>query len=135
MANEIRTSSSKGEKAKVQRTNVPWVTVHYDDEAILIAVRSSHPVAKWKEIQRIFNCQVPEKRRRILEAIYSKAKLICSAYHSPEKCPIASDAIESGLLPANTVSGNIYLMLLHSGIYGNLLPRQLLFRRRHHQRT
>ena len=66
---------------KAQRTNVPWVTHSYDDESILITLRSSYPRATWKQIREEFNRCVPECRRRTLEAIYSKAKTICSAYN------------------------------------------------------
>ena len=135
MASELRTNSAGVEKTRVQRTKVPWVTACYDDEAVLIAVRSSHPVAKWKEIQQIFNSQVPERRWRTLEAIYSKAKLICCAYNPPEERLMASNAVEPALLPSNRVCGNVYVMPLTPLIYGNLLLRQSSFRQRPQQRT
>ncbi len=75
-----KAENTRSTKAKAPRTNVPWVAAGYDDEATLVALRSAYPLAKWKEIREQFNRRVPEKRRRTLEAVYSKAKLICSAY-------------------------------------------------------
>ncbi len=76
-----KAENTRSTKGKAPRTNVPWVAAGYDDEATLVALRSAYPLAKWKKIRELFNRRVPEKRRRTLEAIYSKAKLICSAYN------------------------------------------------------
>ena len=116
MANSREGIGRARTKTKSWRKNVLWVTPDYDDEVILRYLRSNHPAAKWEEIQRMFNRCVPKPRHRTLNAIYSKAKLICSAY-KPLDNPTAGSVLDSAAVShgevGQTVCSPLHPLLLY----------------------
>lgn len=86
---------------KARRTNVPWVTDTYNDEKLLLAIRSANPHQQWKKIQAAFNKQVPLERERSLWAIGKRARAVLKAKHQAEGIGESGSnvvAIESNVL-------------------------------------
>lgn len=80
-----------GNELKARRTNVPWVTGTYDDEKLLLALRSANPQQPLRDIQAAFNEKVPLERNRSLGAIGKRARaLLKSKHQAEESCEPAS---------------------------------------------
>ncbi|KAL2049563.1 hypothetical protein ABVK25_010142 [Lepraria finkii] len=57
-----------------KRTNIPWKTNSYDDEAVLLNVRLTYPQAEWSAIADTFNKAVPVQRARSEASVACKGR-------------------------------------------------------------
>lgn len=94
-----------------KRTNVAWVTSIYNDEATLLALRSAHPQVPWRVIRDMLNDHVPKERKRSLQAVYSKAKVICQDESSTAPALQSQDTISDHVI---TTSKALAHILTHS---------------------
>ena len=106
----LNNSTAEVPEVKAKRTNVRWVTGHYNDEATLIELRSSFPKASWADIRTMFNSRVPPKRTRTIEAIYSKAKIILDpeASTTPLSTIGSTSRTVTSPEPQDTFQGNVF---------------------------
>lgn len=67
-------SEKKPSSNAQKRACIQWKTIYYDDEAVLLHIRSMYPDATWSSIASIFNRTVPPERMRSDDSISSKGR-------------------------------------------------------------
>ena len=59
-----------------QRKLIPWCSASYNDEITLMSLRDTHPKADWSTIRDLFNKAVPSKRKRSVDSIKNKWRIL-----------------------------------------------------------